>query len=98
MAELSPGMKSIIITGHASFESAIDAVKRERIAVYEVKPLNMEHILALIKFQRESASRRKNYNSETKTTQETIPILDDSTPPSFLTTRISAALPVLIIL
>jgi signal transduction histidine kinase len=47
LAELSPGMESIIITGHASLETAIDAVKQGHIVAYEVKPLDMDHILAL---------------------------------------------------
>jgi len=47
LAELSPGMESIIITGNASLDSAIDAVRQGHIVAYEVKPLNMNHILAL---------------------------------------------------
>jgi signal transduction histidine kinase/ActR/RegA family two-component response regulator len=44
---LFPGMEAIIITGHASLETAIAAIKQERIVAYEVKPLNMDQILAL---------------------------------------------------
>jgi signal transduction histidine kinase len=47
LAELSPGMESIIITGHASLETAIKAVKQKLIVAYEVKPLDMDNILAL---------------------------------------------------
>jgi K+-sensing histidine kinase KdpD len=47
LAELSPGMESIIITGNASLETAIKAVKQEHIVAYEVKPLDMDNILAL---------------------------------------------------
>jgi two-component system sensor histidine kinase/response regulator len=47
LTELSPGMEFIIITGHASLETAIEAVKQEHIVAYEVKPLDMDNILAL---------------------------------------------------
>jgi signal transduction histidine kinase len=47
LAELSPRMESIIITGHASLETAIEAVKHEHIVAYEVKPLDMDNIIAL---------------------------------------------------
>jgi len=47
LGECSPGMESIIITGNASLETAIEAVKQERIVAYELKPLDMDHILAL---------------------------------------------------
>ena len=56
LAELSPGLECIIITGHTSLESAIKAVKRRDIIAYESKPLNMDHLLSLI---REIAERRQ---------------------------------------
>jgi DNA-binding NtrC family response regulator len=48
LTKLCPGMESVIITGHASLETAIDAVKQGYIVAYEVKPLNMDHIVALV--------------------------------------------------
>ncbi|MDY7075515.1 MAG: response regulator [Chloroflexota bacterium] len=49
MAVLSPQMECILITGYASLEGAIEAVKQKRVAAYEIKPLNMNHILSLVK-------------------------------------------------
>lgn len=47
LAELTPGMKSIIITGHASLETVIRADKSESMVAFEVKPLNIDNILDL---------------------------------------------------
>jgi PAS domain S-box-containing protein len=49
LAKLSPEMEYIIITGHASLESAIEAVGRRDVIAYITKPLNMDHLLALVK-------------------------------------------------
>jgi len=64
LAEHSPGMEAIIITGHASLETAIDAVKQERIVAYEVKPLNMDQILALTTQIVERKKLEENLESE----------------------------------
>ena len=48
VAKLSPGTEHIIITGHASLETAVEAVRLKNIIAYETKPLNMDHILALM--------------------------------------------------
>ncbi len=47
--KLSPGTESIIMTGYASLETAIKAVGQKKIIAYETKPLNMEHLTALIR-------------------------------------------------
>jgi PAS domain S-box-containing protein len=49
LIQLSLETSYIIITGHASLESAIEAVKQKSIIAYETKPLNMEHLLSLIR-------------------------------------------------
>jgi len=48
LARLSPGMEYIINTGYASLETAIEAVGQRHIIAYETKPLDMDHLLALI--------------------------------------------------
>ena len=49
LAKLNPNMEYIIITGYASTDTAIEAVKHKNVVAYEVKPLNIDHVLALIK-------------------------------------------------
>jgi len=49
LAEKSPAAEYIIITGNASLDSAIDAVRRRDIVAYETKPLDMDHLLSLIR-------------------------------------------------
>ena len=46
--ELSGETVYIIITGYGSMDSAIEAVKQRSIVAYETKPLNIDHLLALI--------------------------------------------------
>ena len=48
LAELSPGTEYIIVTGNASLETAVEAVGQRHVVAYETKPLNMDHLLALI--------------------------------------------------
>jgi signal transduction histidine kinase len=49
LSELSPKTDYIVITGYASLDSAIEAVKQRRIIAYETKPLDMVRFLAFIK-------------------------------------------------
>lgn len=49
LAELSPTTEYIIITGYASLETAIESVGQRHIVAYETKPLNIDHILSLVK-------------------------------------------------
>ncbi len=56
LATLSPGTEYIIITGYASLETAIEAVKQKNIAAYETKPFNMNRLLPLV---RQIAERRR---------------------------------------
>jgi len=48
-SKLSPRTEFIIITGYASLETAIESVQQRRIIAYETKPLDVEHLLALIR-------------------------------------------------
>lgn len=56
----------IIITGHASIESAAQAVQRQQIVGYETKPLNISRLLAFI---RQIDERRK---AEEKIAQQSL--------------------------
>jgi signal transduction histidine kinase len=56
ISRLSPRTDFIILTGSASLESAAQAVKKKNILAYEVKPVDTEHLLALI---RQIAERRR---------------------------------------
>ena len=51
----------IVITGHASIESAAEAVCRDRVVGYEQKPLDMERLMAFIKqvSDRKAAERER---------------------------------------
>ncbi|MBC8552220.1 MAG: response regulator, partial [Candidatus Brocadiales bacterium] len=48
LADISPSMEFIHITAHATLDSAIDAVRQEQVVSYETKPLDMEHLLAIL--------------------------------------------------
>ncbi|MEE9591722.1 MAG: response regulator, partial [Thermodesulfobacteriota bacterium] len=49
MAKMSPSTEYIYITGYASVDTAIEAVKQERVISYETKPINMDHLLPIIR-------------------------------------------------
>lgn len=49
ITKTSPILEYIIITGYASLESAVKAVKEKKIIAYETKPVNIENVLSLIK-------------------------------------------------
>ncbi len=49
LAPISPSTECIYMTGHASLESAIEAVRQEHIVSYETKPLDMDRLLAIIR-------------------------------------------------
>ncbi len=48
LAEISPSTDFIHITAHATLDSAIEAVRHEQVVSYETKPLDMNHLLALL--------------------------------------------------
>ncbi|MEE9605590.1 MAG: diguanylate cyclase, partial [Candidatus Scalindua sp.] len=49
MSMISPSTEYIYITGYASIDSAIEAAKQEHVISYETKPINMDHLLPIIK-------------------------------------------------
>ncbi len=60
LAKLSPRMEYIITTDEASMESSVEAVGQRQVVAYEIKPLNMDHILGLITqvVERKQAEKR----------------------------------------
>ncbi len=56
MSGLLPGSEQIIMTGHASVDSAASAVGERNLVGYVTKPLAMEHLLGLI---RQVSERRR---------------------------------------
>lgn len=47
LANLSPGTEYVIITGHATLETAIEAVGNRNIVAYQTKPFDMDYLLTL---------------------------------------------------
>ena len=56
LAKLCDEMEYIISTGYASMDSAVDAVSQKKVIAYQLKPFNMDHLLAIIM---QVAERRK---------------------------------------
>lgn len=48
LVELLPEFGCILITGHASIGTAVEAVKQQNILSYELKPLDMDRLLSII--------------------------------------------------
>ncbi len=49
LVDISPSTEFIHMTAHASLDTAIKAVKQENVASYETKPLDMDHLLSILK-------------------------------------------------
>ncbi|MEE8414386.1 MAG: PAS domain S-box protein, partial [Dehalococcoidales bacterium] len=49
LAGTSPEMEYIIITGHASLQTAVQAVGLKNIIAYETKPPNVDYLLAIVR-------------------------------------------------
>lgn len=63
---ISPSTEFICMTGYASIDSAMEAVKQEGIVSYEIKPLNMDHLLSIIK----QITERKQVEEALKESEE----------------------------
>jgi PAS domain S-box-containing protein len=48
MSALAPRQEYIIITGHGTLETAVEAVKQKKIVSFEMKPIDNHHLLSLI--------------------------------------------------
>ena len=49
LAVMLPSTDFIHMTAHAALDSAIEAVRQEQVVSYETKPLDMDHLLAVLK-------------------------------------------------
>lgn len=71
-----PSTEFIYITGHASLETAIEAVKQEHVISYETKPLNLDHLLSTINQifkRRETEAKLKESEERFRELAENIP-------------------------
>ncbi len=59
---ISPSTEFILMTASVSLDSVIEAVKQEHVVSYEIKPINMDHLLSTIN----QISRRKRADNELK--------------------------------
>jgi len=80
LAKICPEMEYIIITGYASLESAIEAVKDRRIVAYETKPLDIDHVLFLVRQMVERKLAEKEMEVQKELTDQIV----DSTPNAVL--------------
>ena len=62
IAKISPSTEFIYMTAHAMLDTAIKAVKQEHVISYETKPLDMNHLLSIIK----QITERKRAEDELK--------------------------------
>ncbi len=82
---LSSQMEYILITGHASLESAIEAVRHEKIVSYEIKPLTMSRLLPLLK----QIIDRKQLEQELRESEEKYRNLFESSGDGLVTTDLA---------
>lgn len=66
LAELSPWLEYVIITGHASLESAVEAIRHKNIVAYEERPLDIGRLISLVR----QATKHKQVEEELQTTRK----------------------------
>lgn len=49
LKKMNPETEYIMVTGHATLETAIDSVQELKVIGYEIKPLDMNHFLSLLR-------------------------------------------------
>ncbi|MFA4835294.1 MAG: ATP-binding protein [Dehalococcoidia bacterium] len=66
LAEMMPGMESIIITGYASLDTALNAVGHKHIIAYKTKPVDIGDFLSFIRqvFERKQAEEALEESEE----------------------------------
>ena len=74
--KISPSMEYIIITGNASLESAIQAIKNREILSYEPKPLNLDRLINFI----EQVFERKRTEQDLVESERRLTNLMDNLP------------------
>jgi signal transduction histidine kinase/ActR/RegA family two-component response regulator len=60
LKEVNPETEYIMVTGHATLETAVDSVQEPKVIGYETKPLDMDHFLSLLR----QATRRQQAERE----------------------------------
>ncbi|MFQ5686291.1 MAG: response regulator [Candidatus Scalindua sp.] len=86
IAKISPSTEFIYITGHATLDSAIEAVKQEHVISYETKPLSVDHLLSIINqiFKcRETEGKLRKSEQRFRELAESIPEVFWITSPDF---------------
>lgn len=66
LAELSPWLEYVIITGHASLESAVEAIRHKNIVAYEERPLDIGRLISLVR----QATKHKQVEEELQTVRK----------------------------
>ncbi|MGR3174454.1 MAG: response regulator [Candidatus Scalindua sp.] len=79
IAKILPSAEFIYITGHATLNSAIEAVKQEHVIAYEIKPLNLDHLLSNIK----QIFRRRETEEKLRVSEERFRELAENIPDVF---------------
>ncbi len=84
LASVSPSLEFIIMTANATLDSAVEAVKQERIVSYEFKPLDMDRFLSIlnqvVKRKQADVEREKSetkYHKLIETAQDAIICIDE---------------------
>ncbi len=73
---VSPGTEFIMVTGHATLDTAMTAVKHERVIGYETKPVDVDGLLAMIGQVRE----RRRAEEELRASEATRRAILDAVP------------------
>jgi len=75
LADLSPETAYIMMTGHASLDTTVEAARHASVVACETKPLNMNRLLSLVK----QMSQRKQAEQALPESERRYPLLADIT-------------------
>jgi len=81
LAELSPKTEYIIITAHATMETAIEAVKQKNIVAYQTKPLDINQLLY---FTKQVIERRQAKEALRESENKLSQAIEGSSIPTFI--------------
>jgi two-component system cell cycle sensor histidine kinase/response regulator CckA len=99
LTALSPRTEFILVTGYASLESAVEAVRKKRIVSYESKPIDIDRLLSVInqviKRRRAEESLKKSekrYEQFVENLNEGIWVIDKDAYTRFVNRRMAEML------